>query len=364
MLDSKRVAELEGFINKFMEEQGAPGLTLALASGNDVIYTKAFGYRNKENKIPATVETIFGIASITKCITGIAIAHLVDKGLMSFDDPVVKYLPEFTLPGGGGADVTIHHFLTHTSSMPPLPALGISIRGNTVPDKPSPSKKEEAEPAKEKKEEPPINTYSELMKYIAAHECNLLGKPGEYFSYSNDAYALLGAIVMRVSGMTYMEYVRENILKPLGMKHSMFSFEELREHEDVTDLYWKNEEDEMQCSTHWQAAPPYLACGWMKTRVTDLIRIFQMMVNGGVYKGKALLTSQGVHNNLYLNHRFSLNESYGHGLKVRKDYQGVTLIEHGGALKGVSSHGGFVPEKGISAVVLCNLSGVPVNTSG
>ncbi|MBS3949658.1 MAG: beta-lactamase family protein [Peptococcaceae bacterium] len=190
MLDTKRVTQFEEYVIQSMDEQCAPGLTVAIAKGNKVIYTKAFGYRSKEREITATTETIFGIASITKTITGIAVAQLVEQGLLSFSDPVIKYLPDFRLPGGGGEDVTIHHFLTHTSSMPPLPALGISIRGNTVPDKLVPDKKEITEPAKEQKEEPPVNTYSELIDYIASHECDLLGKTGEYFSYSNDAYAL------------------------------------------------------------------------------------------------------------------------------------------------------------------------------
>ena len=360
MLDLKRITEFEEFVARVMDDQGAPGITVALAQGDEVIYTKAFGYRSKERGINATTATIFGIASITKSITGIAVAQLVEQGLLSFDDPVVKHLPEFRLPGGGGEDVTIHHFLTHTSSMPPLPALGISIRGNTVPDKSAPNKKESTEPAKEQKEEPPVNTYSELIDYIATHECDLLGKPGEFFSYSNDAYALLGAIIMKVSGLTYSAYIRENIFKPLGMTRSLLNFEEMREHTDVTDLYWKNEDEEMQVSTNWQAAPPYLACGWVKTCTTDLIRIFQMLANGGEYKGVRLLKPESVKNNIAMSHNVSLYDSYGHGLRVKPNYHGVTLVEHGGALKGVSSNGGFVPEKGISAVVLCNLSAVPV----
>ena len=359
MLDAKMVAQFEAYVTQLMEEQGAPGLTVALAKGEEVLYTKAFGYRNKEGEVPTTTDTIFGIASITKSITGIAVAQLVEKGLLSFADPVVKYLPDFRLPGGGGEDVTIHHFLTHTSSMPPLPALGISIRGNTVPDKPIPEKKESTEP-KEQKEEPPINNYAELIGYITKHECDLLGKPGEYFSYSNDAYALLGAIVMKVSGLTYSEYVRENIFKPLKMKRSLLNSEEMQEHNDVTELYWKNEDDEMQVSTHWQIAPPYLACGWVKTCATDLIRVFQMLANGGEYQGVRLLKPESVNNNVTMNHNVSLYDSYGHGLRVKPNYHGVTLVEHGGALKGVSSNGGFVPEKGLSAVVLCNLSAVPV----
>lgn len=356
MLDSTKVAQFEDYVSRLMAEQGAPGLAVAIAKGDEVIYTKAFGQRSKQSDLPVTSDTIFGIASITKSITGIAIAQLVEQGLMSYSDPVNKYLPEFKLPGGGGEDVTIHHFLTHTSSMPPLPALGISIRGNTVPDKTSLKEGEKAED----KDEPRINTYTELIDYIAKHECELFGKPGEYFSYSNDAYAMLGAIVMRVSGMTYSEYVREHIFKPLGMNRSFLNFEEMREHQNVTDLYWKNEDEEIQESTNWQVAPPYLACGWIKTCATDLIRVFQMLANRGQYKGNRLLKPQSVADNVSMNHQFSLYDSYGHGLRVRTDYHGVTLVEHGGALKGVSSNAGYVPEKGISAVVLCNLSAVPV----
>ena len=89
MLDKKKVAQFEEYVTSLMEEQGAPGLTVALAKGDDVIYTKAFGYRNKEKEIPTTTDTIFGIASITKSITGIAVAQLVEQGLLSYDDPEI-----------------------------------------------------------------------------------------------------------------------------------------------------------------------------------------------------------------------------------------------------------------------------------
>src|SRR5699024_7158918 len=90
-----------------------------------------------------------------------------------------------------------------------------------------------------------IDTYAELMDVIANSKFTLLGEPGTEFSYSNDAYALLGAIIERVSGEPYEYYVEEHILKPAGMYNSAFRFDNLESHTDIAVLYdLKQNEDQ------------------------------------------------------------------------------------------------------------------------
>ncbi|MDP3058927.1 MAG: serine hydrolase domain-containing protein, partial [bacterium] len=367
MFAEQRIKEFETFVEKFMSEQKSPGCSIAIAQGDEIVYSRAFGYRNLSRKLPATTDTLYGIASISKSFTAVAIAQLVERGKLSFDDPITKYLPEFKLPGNICADkVTIHHMLTHSTGIPPLPALGISIKDNTAQEMQEGGNSATAEKAPAEKDEmlsrPPINTYSELIDYIGKYQCRLFGNPGEYLSYSNECYGILGAIIMKISGLTYSEYIRRNIFAPLGMNRAVLSFEEVREYDDATELYYKNDgDDQVRCSTRWQAAPPYLAGGWIKCCSTDLIRLFQAYAGEGEYKGTRLLSKKMVEANLSQQIHYSQLYSYAHGLKVQRNYHGVTLIEHGGSLKGVSSNAGFIPEKGISVVVLCNLSGVPIS---
>jgi len=128
---------------------------------------------------------------------------------------------------------------------------------------------------------------SELLDYIATGDYQMLGQPGQYISYSNDCYGLLGEIIERVSGQPYTEYVQEHILKPLGMHRSVFTLEELQQLDNVTELYYRNEQDELTHSSNWQVAPPFTAAGWLKACADDLIKYAQMYASGGQYAGKA-----------------------------------------------------------------------------
>ncbi len=355
--------EFEAFVSRVMQENKIPGVAVSVVSGGEVIYRKGFGYRDQERGLPVTPDTIFGVASVTKSFTALAIMQLAESGKLCLDDPIAKYVPGFDLPGGGPEKVTIHNFLTHTSGLPPLPSLGWSIRGNTKPD-PEAAEAPKPEEEKPEKKEPahplqPINTYDELIGYLRNGDYHLLGKPGEYCSYSNDGYALLGAVVEKASGVTYREYVQEHILGPLEMRRSTLDLDWLLSRADVTTLYYKDEDENIKHSPNWQVAPPFLACGWLKSTVMDLANYLSMYAGGGVLGGRRLLSSDGVRTMTAPHHAYSRDRNYGYGLSTRSGYHGVTLVEHSGGLKGVASNIGFVPEEGIGVAVLTNLSGAP-----
>lgn len=359
MFAKARLNEFDVFINSFMQEHDVPGMTIAIAKGEELLFSKAYGYRNLEDKVEATTDTIFGVASITKSITAIAIAQLAEQGKFSFDDPVTKILPDFCMPGGSKEEVTVHHLLTHTSGMPPLPFLGLSFRAYTSPDASElTALLNNPQAGLQMAADVPI-TYTQVIKAIGSYPRKPFGRPGECLNYSNECYGLLSAIVKEASGVPFAEYVKQHILRPLGMKRTMISFEEMFEYEEVTDLYTKTKEG-LSKSRKWPCAPGFQGAGRIKSCCTDLIRIFQMYAGKGAYKGTRILAEETVATNIGRGHRYALKDHYAHGLMVHPDYHGVTLVTHGGAGKGISSHGGFVPENQLSAVVLCNLSGVPV----
>lgn len=346
--------KLEQYVCQFMEKYDAPGIAITIARGDEIVYARGFGCREREEKLPVTPATVMGVASITKSFTAAAIARLREVGKLDFTDPVSKFLPRFDLPDGSGEAVTIRHLLTHTAGLPPLPSLGWSLKAHSVLDE-TPEDEDDEE---ESKEHPPIDTIVDVVDYIASGDFQLLGKPGEYLSYSNDSYVLLGGTIEAVTGMSYADYIRQTFLQPLGMNRSTFNLRELLSWDDVTTLYYKKEE-EVKASNKWQEAPPYTAGGWLRSCASDLVRFFQLLANRGTYRGQRFLSVKSVEANMADGFKFSLHTSYAHGLRTQP-YHGVTLVEHGGSLKGVSSNAGFVPEKGISAAVLCNLSGVPI----
>ena len=89
--------EFEAFVEEIMEKEQIPGVAVALSQNGKTIYKKGFGKRDLETNEPVTPETIFGVASITKSFTALAIMKLAEEGKLQIDDPVAKYLPEFPI---------------------------------------------------------------------------------------------------------------------------------------------------------------------------------------------------------------------------------------------------------------------------
>ena len=276
------VGVLEDYVRHLMTQYECPGLALSIAQGEDVVYASGFGRSNECND-RVTTDTIFGVASVTKAFTSVAINQLADAGRLSLDEPVTKYLPSLVLPGANTDDIKLVHLLNHTSGLPLLPAMRYAMRSNTPSD---------LSKAALAVDEIPMNTTNDLLQYIAQGPHQALGAPGSYINYSNDGYGLLGAIVEEVSGQSYGQYVAEHILKPLGMSRSTCDSAELMSYADVTDLYYHDEQGIIQHTKHWSEAPPHVACGWMKSSASDLLRFWQMLANKGTYKNIRVLSSE------------------------------------------------------------------------
>lgn len=362
-LTASQVAEFEKYVTDLMAEHKMPGLAVGIAHGDEVVYKKGFGVKDLVTKAPVTTRTIFGVASVTKSFTGTAIMKLCEEGKMSVHDPVRKFLPEFGVPGGSGDRITSHHCLTHTTGLPPLPSLGWAIRDNTKKEVEvqGPAGASKTSDPRFEKPHPPVTTYSQLMDYLRTGDFTVLGEPGQYCSYSNDAYGVLGAVIEKVSGDMYARYMEQNILAPLGMKRSSFNLEEILKDDDVTTLYYReeDEDEDIQSSNNWQVAPAHMACGWLKSCVDDLLNYVRWHASGGEFGKFGVLSKESLDTMAYPHTDYNRDKKYGYGLRVQNDYHGVTIVDHSGGLKGVSSQVGWVKGKGISVVVLCNLSGAP-----
>ena len=123
------VSQFEQFVRDLMDEFEAPGVAVGIIRGGRVIYSRGFGYRDLERKLPVTPETVFGVASVSKSFTALGIIQLAEKGLLGVEHPVKRYLPEFDLPGESehAWRITVHNFLTHTAGIPPLPSLSLHL---------------------------------------------------------------------------------------------------------------------------------------------------------------------------------------------------------------------------------------------
>ncbi|MCL6455149.1 MAG: beta-lactamase family protein, partial [Alicyclobacillus sp.] len=350
------VQTFEAFANHLVRAYRAPGVAVGVSHGGRPVSMRGFGYRDAEAGRPITPDTLFGIGSITKSFTCVAILQLAEAGKLSVDHPVVRYLPAFRTPDAEATRrMTLHHFMTHTSGLPPLPTLGHALAASMQGD-----------PAAEGRladfPDVAIQSYDDLMDYIAGLDFRLLGAPGEVFSYSNDAYALLGAVVERVSGEPYADYVEAHILRPAGMERSTFSPAQAAADDDATTLYAIRQtegKDEVYPAPIWWDAPAMLAAGFLKSTTADMLRYAEIYRNGGVVGDERILSEASVERMMHPYVWCEPNRFYGYGLMITPDYGGTKLVDHGGSLKGVAAQLTVLPERGVCAVAMANLAGVP-----
>jgi CubicO group peptidase (beta-lactamase class C family) len=165
--------------------------TVLVARDTSILFIKSYGYSDKEHSITNNTETKFNLGSINKLFTRIAIGQLAEKGKLTLDDPIIKYIPDY--PDKSIAEkVNISHLLDMTS--------GLGDFFN------------------EKYEKTPKNKIQKLSDYLELIKDNKLQfEPGSQQQYSNAGYIVLGLIIERISGKDYYTYVRENIFKPAGM---------------------------------------------------------------------------------------------------------------------------------------------------
>lgn len=196
-------------IGELMESYVDPGLkiktrspfsgTVLVAKNDQIIFQEAYGDANRSTKEANTLNTKFGIGSVTKQFTAMLVLQMVEKEKIKLSDTIGKYLPY--LPKEKANHITIHQLLSHTSGLAHyngLQAMGMSLEefGNT--------------------------TYSPQSLAELIGKTALIAQPGEIYAYSSLGYHLLGVILEEVSGKPYAQLLKENIVTPLGLKNTGF----------------------------------------------------------------------------------------------------------------------------------------------
>ncbi len=189
MTEAEIVKSLADYINDLAKADKFSGVVLIARDGKP-LFERAWGLADKSKNIPNRVDTKFNLGSMNKMFTAVAIAQLVERGKLSFDDTVGKYLPDY--PNKTVAEkVTVHQLLTHTS--------GLGSYWNEKFDK----------------QRTTIKSVSDYLALFADEPPAF--EPGARFQYSNSGFIVLGAIIEKVSGQNYYDYTRDHIFKPAGM---------------------------------------------------------------------------------------------------------------------------------------------------
>lgn len=303
-----------------MDDADITGLSIALVDDQHVVWAQGFGYADKQADIKATADTVYHLGSIAKVFTATAAMQLADQGKLSIDQPLQKYLPEFSIKSrfGGIDKITPRNIMTHHSGLPCNWVRGMS----------------ESHP------EP-------FTEVVTAVKNEYMAFPSDYvFAYSNLGMTLLGAAIGEVSGQDYASYMDTNLLRPLGMTHSEFA------PRIPGKSYNKGREIE--------AIPLRdLPSGGLNSTANDISNFMRMVFADGEYGGKRIIQPDSLHEmfkaqNANVPLDFDFKMGLGWMLSGVDVPRAGTVASHGGTTLNYHTVMVVLPEHKLGVVVLSN----------
>ena len=299
-------------------EPNEPGVAIIVTKHGDPVYQGARGSANLEQSVPASVDSIFRIGSITKQFTAAAILLLEEQGKLATSDPLNRFIPDYPR----GDEIRLDHLLTHTSGVFNLTKL---------PDYDSTSKQE-------------LDDASDRIELF--REIPLEFEPGEKFKYSNSGYILLGTVVERASGKSYEAFIKEKITDRLSMRKTTLGnhYRVIPRRARGYEIY----EDKFINARYMSMSLPH-ASGALLSTVGDLAKWNDALFGGEILADsslKKMLTSGRLNDGATTN--------YGYGLRIG-DQRGERIFFHAGGIFGYTSFASYHSESGVFIAILSNL---------
>jgi CubicO group peptidase (beta-lactamase class C family) len=316
-------AELARYADQLFSQAfppGEPGAAVLIAKDGQVLLRKGYGLANLELGVPMPPDAVFELASVTKQFTAAAILLLQERGKLSVQDDVQKYLPDFPTRGH---KITLDQLLTHRSGVTELTAL----------------------PAwwPRHREDMTVEQILDLFK-----DKPLDFTPGEKVAYSNSGYILLGAVVEKASGKSYEDFVEGEIFAPLGMKRSRYGHE--TEVVPGRAAGYDRTPDGYKVAEYLSLTQAYAAGGLLST-VDDLALWADALASRKLLKPASW---ERMTTPVKLPSGETTKAAYG--LQVSEE-DGARILEHGGGLPGFNTHLLIVPDRHLVVIVLANRFG-------
>jgi CubicO group peptidase (beta-lactamase class C family) len=288
--------------------------SILVAQGDKVVFEKSYGSANLEWNIPDDSLTKFRIGSMTKQFTAASILLLEERGKLSADDYVKKYMPDAP---AAWDKITIYNLLTHTSGIPSFTSF----------------------PDYHASEGTPTTPKALVDRFLNKP---LEFQPGEKWNYSNSGYVLLGYLLEKISGQTYADFVTQNIFKPLGMNDSGY------DSNAAVILHrasgYTPSPDGLVNSGYIDMTTPFSA-GALYSTTHDLLLWEQALYGGKVLSAASLKKMTTPY-----------KENYGCGLMITTA-KGHLQYEHGGGIEGFNTDMSYYPDDKLTVIVLANLNG-------
>uniref|UniRef100_UPI0025C621ED serine hydrolase n=1 Tax=Halovivax sp. TaxID=1935978 RepID=UPI0025C621ED len=336
-LDPETKRRVEEFVGDWLVDANVPGASLAVVRDDELVYASGFGSRDLETNEPATAETLYGVASVTKSFAATAICLLEERGELSVEDPVTDYLDEVAIRGEDGP-FTLHDLLSHSSGLPTLRTSSVLLYRLTGVEEHG----------------IPLGDREDFYRHLNGAQEEIAGPRGERFMYSNAGYNLLGDVVEAVSGTPFDRFVEAEILRPLGMERATFDPDALEGEDAMTPYALEDGEPEAVPFPH---RPVSYAAGGLIASVEELTRYLRMQANGGSLDGVDLVSADALAR-AHTGYVERADSEYGYGWG-RSEFLGRTLIGHGGSLGVASSYVGFTEDGEYAIAMAANATPAP-----
>lgn len=320
-------AQIELFSNWLegqIEIRGLPGIVVGVVSGDDLIWSQGFGHADLASERPMETSTRFRMASHSKLFTATAIMQLREQGLLRLDDPVEEYLPWFSYQTASADDppVTIEHLLTHSSGLP-----------------------REASSHWTDFDFPTADEVRALMPDRVAPF-----SPEVRWKYSNLAYTIAGMVIEEVSGMSWADYLQQNIFDPLGMSASSVD----RPDPMMATGYGSRMPDGSRQIFPFVDARGMAAATGLTSTVEDMARFVSAQFREGARGDDRLLSTSSLREM----HRVRMLETtwtrgQGIGFSVQRR-DGTLYVGHGGGYPGYTTNTSIQLDSEVGVIVLTN----------
>lgn len=332
-------ADLQLQVTELVEEArgqaGIPALAVAVVVDGEVVVELASGLADREAEIPATTETVFPAASVSKLFTAALVMQQVERDRLDLDAPANQYLePSLRIRDADGVEVpaTVRQLLNHTSGLP------VAWRGIHL------------DPG-----DPPVSLEEHLTDRL-----RIIHPPGERLVYANDAFALAGLLAARAAGLDFETLAQESLLEPLGMSSSSFIPGPVLQERLAAAYGTMGGGDGRTDHADVGAVAP---AGSLVTTGGDLAQFARLILGEGEFDGVRLLEPESVREMLRLQVRShpEVDDGFGLGFGVREG-PGRRVAWWDGGLPGAASRLLVLPDHGVGVVLLSNLAGNgPVN---
>ena len=292
------------------------GVVLVARDGRP-IFQQAYGMADREHRIANTLETRFNLGSMNKMFTAVAIAQLAAAGKLSFHDPVAKFIPDFPTPAAA-RKIRIEHLLTHTSG------LGSYFSPRYFREQP--------------------RTIAAALQ-VAREDTTLAFEPGTQSRYSNTGFLLLGAIIEKVTGQDYFDYVRDHVFAPAGMTASSWPVDAGSAPARALEYVTPREPGGRFVQDRFIRGT---SAGGGVSTAGDLLRFGQALLGGRLLPAEYVRTLTSPKPELG-----SARYGYGFGITERP----LLIVGHNGGKPGVFAQLDLYPQAGYTTVLLMNQGG-------